>query len=834
MGIENLNSFFNPKNIAVIGASERKTSVGGLIFSNLKTNFNGQVFPVNEWRQTIQGIKAYPTISRIPTKVDLAIVATPAHTVPQIIEGCGKIGVQGVIIVSAGFDENDSTGQKLTKQLTEISKIYGIRIIGPNSLGVIRPKNNLYATFGDKKAIPGKIAFISQSAALCGTVLDWSQETKVGLSAVVSLGRMVDVELSDLIEFFGTDSQTRAIMLYIESIKKIRAFMSAARKYARIKPIIIVKSGKFHKNPEITINNDLQITEDFIYDAAFKRVGIVRVETIDELFNCAKALSMQPNPPQPNLTIISNADGPAVMAADQLIMKGGGLTTISETARLGLKTILPQYCNIINPIDLLEEATPERFRDTIQICLSEPACESILLIYSPQGVTKPHSIAKIVSNLADETKRTFLVTLMGEDQECQEARKILHLNSIPTFKTPEEAIAAFMNMYSCTRNLELLYQTPQEIGLDQKNQKSIKRTIMKAIKEGRSSLNVCESLSLLEAYKIPSKRIEITSGSKQVTDSYFSRINVTESKLDGLKLFLGSKKHTKFGPLIILGRIFDDIGEIGNVVVGFPPLNQILAKQLIETAKLTCPCKVAISIDRAVLEQTLVRFSQLLIDFPGIEININPIEIEGSKITAYDANVKLDINRDFREDVFNSEELVIAPYPKKYIAKQMLKDGSKVTFRPIKPEDEPRFNQLFMSLSQQSVRFRFFQVIKELSHDTLSQYCNLDYNREIAIISEHEKGQIMGVVTLIIEPNRKKAEYAIMISDAWQGLGLGSKLMDYIIGIAKDFEITTVHGIVSKTNTKMLSLCERIGFETKLTDEYTVETTLNIANKSKN
>jgi acetyltransferase len=834
LGIENLNSFFNPKNIAVIGASERKTSLGGLIFSNLKDSFNGQVFPVNEWHQTVQGIKAYPTIARIPIKVDLAIVATPAHTVPQILEGCGKIGVQGVIIVSAGFDENYSTGQQLIKQLTELCKTYGTRIIGPNSLGVIRPKNNLYATFGDKKAIPGKIAFISQSAALCGTVLDWSQETKVGLSAVVSLGRMIDVELSDLIEFFGTDPQTRAIMLYIESIKNIRAFMSAAREYARIKPIIIVKSGKFHKNPEITVNHELQITEDFIYDAAFKRVGIVRVETIDELFDCAKALSMQPNPPKPNLTMISNADGPAVLAADQLIMRGGHLSTISESALTGLKTILPHYCNITNPIDLLEEATPERFRDTMQICLSDPTGESILLIYSPQGVTKPHSIAQIVSSLAEDTKRTLLVTLMGEDQECQEARKTLHLNSIPTFKTPEEAVAAFMNMYSCTRNLELLYQTPQEIQLNQNKPTYIKKKIMKAIKEGRSSLNVCESLSLLKSYKIPVKKIKIASNTKEVADSDFSKIRLTESKpkqIDGLKLFLGSKKHTKFGPLIILGRIFEDLGEIGTIAVGFPPLNQILAKQLIETAKLTHPYKAATSIDTAVLEQTLVRFSQLLLDFPDIEININPLAIKGSKIKAYEANVSFDMNKIIREDTDQSDELVIAPYPKKYISKQILRDGSKVTFRPIKPEDEPKFNKLFMSLSQQSVRFRFFQVIKELSHDTLAQYCNLDYNREIAIISEHENGQIIGAVTLIIEPNRKKAEYAIMISDAWQGLGLGSKLMDYIIGIAQDFEITSLYGIVSSANKKMLSLCERIGFETKLTDEETVETTLTISNK---
>ena len=323
MGNENLNCFFNPRAIAVIGASESENSLGARILHNLIGSYQGLIFPVNAFKPTVQGITAYPSIDRVPSKIDLAIIATPAHTIPQIIEECGKAGVQDVIIVSAGLNENDESGQSLIRQILEHKRLYGMRIIGPNSLGVIRPKKNLYATFGDKKAVPGKIAFISQSAALCGTVLDWSSETKVGLSAVVSIGSMIDVNLGELIEYFGTDPQTRAIMIYVEDIKDFRGFISAARGFARTKPIVIVKAGRFKKIVNFTFCEINQLSEDTIYDAMFRRIGIVRVDTFNELLDCAKALSMQPNPCNPCLTIITNASGPGLLAADQLHLKRG-------------------------------------------------------------------------------------------------------------------------------------------------------------------------------------------------------------------------------------------------------------------------------------------------------------------------------------------------------------------------------------------------------------------------------------------------------------------------------------------------------------------------------
>ncbi|TRO47886.1 acetyl CoA synthetase subunit alpha, partial [Candidatus Bathyarchaeota archaeon] len=357
MGIENLNRIFNPKRIAVVGASDKEGSLGAKIFSNLiVADYKGEVFPVNPFRQTVQGITAYPSISKIPYKIDLAVIATPAHTVPQLTEECGKAEVAGVIIISAGLKETSSNGASLEKHLLEYQKKYGTRIIGPNSLGVIRPKINLYATFADKQARPGKIAFISQSAALCTSALDWASEAQVGFSAVVSTGSILDVDLGDLIDYFGIDAQTRSILLYIESIKDGRKFMSAARCSARTKPIVLVKAGRFKESIEAALSHSGSLGgEDSVYSAAFRRAGIVRVEAISDLFNCAEALAMQPNPSNPNLTIITNAGGPAIMATDYIISRGGKLSKLSNETLQALKRVLPSYCSVANPIDIYEE-----------------------------------------------------------------------------------------------------------------------------------------------------------------------------------------------------------------------------------------------------------------------------------------------------------------------------------------------------------------------------------------------------------------------------------------------------------------------------------------------
>ncbi len=814
--------------------------------------------------------------------MDLAIIATPAHTVPQIVEECGEAGVLNAVIVSAGFDECSTFGRELTQRILECKKAYGMRIIGPNSLGIIRPNSNLFATFAEKKAVPGKIAFISQSGAFCGSALDWSLETHVGLSAVVSMGQTIDVDVGELIEYFGNDAQTRIIMLYVESIKNARRFISAARSYAKTKPIIIVKPNKADKNQNLATSDTVQLKEA-IYDAAFRRCGVVRVETINGLFDCAKTLLMQPNPTAPDLTIITNASGPALMALDQINRRGGKLAEISDSTIDALRNLLPYYCGLTNPIDLLEEATPERYSKVIQTCVNDKANSSLLVMYAPTGLTDPLSLANIVIDSAKQTTKNIFVCLIGENPQCQEARRTLHRNGVPTFRSPQEAVRTFMNIYTRTQNLELLYQTPEEIDINQASPAPLKAILRHAFSEGRETLNLVESLQFLDAYKIPTIKTLIAKTSDEsaayasqlgypVTikplgyqysvkrenqtlsfDAFssaqlifhfnqlaeetsfgkaasFQGVTVQPKVLDApCQLFLGSRKDPQFGSIICLGTGGALTEKDRELSMGFPPLNQVLARQIMENAKALQYCKdtCANQFVTKSVEEILMRFSQLVADFPEIRrIDINPIVIKDGRAYAVHGQIVLDLNLFLRVGAEHRENLVIAPYPKKYIAKHTLKNGVKVTLRPIKPEDENRFNALFKSLSEESVRFRFFETIKEMSHDTLSRYCNLDYDREIAIVAQLEDGSLIGVVRLIFDDESKNGEFAVMVSDSWHGLGLGSKFTDYIIDIGKDLKLEKIYSEISPENTKMLNLCDNKGFTVKSLDEYSVNMTL--------
>jgi acetyltransferase len=886
LGIEYLNRIFNPKSIAVIGASDRENSIGAKILSNLiGAGYKGSVFPVNPSRQTVQGITAYPSVTKIPLKVDLAVIVTPARTVPQIVEECGEAGVSGIIIISAGFKEAGKAGAELEKQILEHQKKYGMRIIGANSFGVIRPKINLYATFADKQANHGKIAFISQSAALCASALDWAWEAQVGFSAVVSTGSMLDVDLGDFIDYFGTDPQTRSIMLYVESIKNARKFMSAARGFARTKPIVLVKAGRFKESSEATFSHSGSLGgEDAVYDAAFRRTGIVRVEAISDLFNCAEALAMQPNPTGPNLTIITNAGGPAIMATDNLVAKGGKLSQLSDETVRALESVLPAYCSIANPIDVYEEATSDRFRSVMEICLKDPNSNGFLIIYTPQGATAPSALAEVIVDLAKQTKKPILTSLMSEDNRCREARRILQRNGVPSFATPDEAVSTFMYMYSYTQNLEFLYQTPEELSVEQTNPTLLKGILRRAFCEGRKVLTLPESIRFLEEYKIPTVKtlvartpeeatvlssevgypVVMKALSPQVThkskiggvilnvcspsetaaffDELASRIkNYSAAEFQGVaiqpmmrekgyELLIGSKKDSQFGSVIIFGMGGTATEFFKDVAIGFPPLNQVLARQLVED---TAIYKRALSsgspLNVKLLEAILVKFSQLVTDFPEIkEIDVNPLIVGEDSAVAVDAHVVLEWDRMMREVAEHHDPLLIASYPKKYVAVRELKNGTRVLLRPIKSEDELRFNEFLMSLSEETMRFRFFQILKELSHEALTRYCNLDYDREIAIVAELQQGSrtIIGAGRVIVEPDGKSGEFAVLVGDQWQGLGLGSRLMDYIVTVARDMRLERIFGYVMANNYKMLRLCEKKGFSLEPLDEDTAKLSL--------
>ncbi len=887
MGIENLNRIFNPRCIAVIGASDRDGSIGAKIFSNLTgAGYKGEVFPVNPFRQTVQGITAYPSVSKIPSEIDLAVIATPAHTVPQVAEECGKAGVAGVIIISAGLKGTVDNGASLEKQLLEHQKKYGIRVIGPNSLGVIRPKSNLYATFADKQASPGKIAFISQSAALCASALDWASEAQVGFSAVVSTGSILDVDLGDLIDYFGIDAQTRSIVLYVESIKDGRKFMSAARCSARTKPIMLVKAGRFKESSEAALSHSGSLGgEDSVYSAAFKRAGIVRVDAISDLFNCAEALAMQPNPDGPNLTMITNAGGPAIMATDHLIARNGNLSKLSRETVQALKSFLPAYCTIANPIDIYEEATPERFRNVMEICLKDSNSSGFLIIYTHQGATKPVDLANIIVDIAKHTRKPVLTVLMSEDESGWKARRILQKNGVPSFTSPEEAVSTFMYMYNYTQNLELLYQTPEALPVTQPDSASLRGVLRQAFREGRKILNLPESMRFLEAYKIPTVKtlvaqtpeeavaasseigypVVLKALSPQVSHksqiggvilnvcsqseikSVFGEIanrvencsrtaefqGVTVQPMireKGCELLIGSKKDDQFGSTILFGTGGTSTELFKDVSIGFPPLNQTLARRLIEdTAIYKHAESTGHPLNVALIEEILAKFSQLVTDFPEIkEIDINPLIFTEKTAVAVDARVAIDRDRLIREVADHQDKRLIASYPTKYVAARTLKNGTQVLLHPVKPEDENRFNEFLKSLSLESMRFRFFEIIKEMSHEMLTRYCNLDYDREIAVVAELNDGNkpIIGAVRLILDPGGKSGEFAVLVGDELQGLGLGSMLMDLLVEMGKDMRVDKIYGYVSVNNYKMLQLCKKKGFKVETFDEETTKASL--------
>jgi len=892
MVIMNLEKIFNPKSVALIGASDEEGSVGFTLTKNLVEGYEGKFYLVNIKKPQILGFKAYQTVKEVPGDVDLAVIATPAKTVPTVVEQCGEKNIPGVIIISAGFKEVGPEGKALEEQILEVKKRYNfLRIIGPNCLGVIRPSIRLNATFIGKMPRPGRVALISQSGAMGSAILDWAVREGVGFSNFVSVGSMIDVDFGDLIDYFGTDPQTRSILMYVEGVTNARKFMSAARHFARTKPIIVVKAGKFAESAKAAASHTGSLTgEDSVYEAAFKRAGIVRVEEIDDLFNCAEALGKQPLPNGPNLAIITNAGGPGIMATDALISRGGSLAKLSQNTMEKLNGALPYFWSRGNPIDILGDAKADRYALALNACLEDENVDGVLIIYTPQGVTDPVSIAETIVNLVrtKKTSKTILTSFMGYE-DVEEANRILNRNNIPTYFTPEQAVKTYLYMYQYKRNLELLYETPEELPVDAAPPKRPLLVMMRnAAKENREILTELEAKQLLEYYGIPTVKSllaenadEAAAMASQVgypvvlkvlspdithkTDAGGVVLNITSEeevrktfneivrrakeykpgakiigvtvqpmvKKMGYEVILGAKKDPLFGPIIVFGMGGVGVELYRDVAFGLPPLNQTLARRIMEETKVYQILKGYRKYPPAnlkLLEELMIRFSQMLVDFPQLkEVDINPLFIYEKEALALDARVVLDVEGVFRETKPH-EHFVISPYPKKYETLWPLRDGRKVLLRPIKPEDEPLWLEMFQSFSPESIRYRFFEIIKDTPHEVRVRYCNVDYDRELAIVAElTEKGQrkIIGVARLVLEPDGKTGEIAFIVADAWQNLGLGSKLLDYMIEISAEKGVETIYGIMLRENYNAIRLMKKMGFTLQYHGDM-VKATLNL------
>ena len=881
-----INLFFDPKSVVLFGATDRTGSVGLTTLNNLLSSQDKRkVYIVHPKHEQIMDVKCYPTLSALPEIPELAIIATGAEIVPDIVEDCGKTGIKAVIIISSGFKESGEKGQDRESKIIEYAKKYGMRIMGPNCLGTIRPSSGLNATFARKGTKPGKIAFLSQSGALGTSVLDWAVSRDIGFSAFVSLGSMLDIDFGDLIDFFGVDPQTKSIIIYLESLgnnlENARKFMSAVRGFARNKPIIVIKAGKFQESRQAAKSHTgAMVGEDSYYNAVFDRAGVVRVDEIGDLFDCASILDTAILPKGQNVAIITNAGGPAVLTTDALIGREGKLAPLGEATIKSLNQVLPVYWSKSNPIDILGDASVERYISAIDVVLKDPEVHGVVIIYTPQGVATAVDLARAISKTAKKSTKPILTAMMGS-KEVEKARQVFYDNKVPTYEFPEEAIKTYMYMYHYARNLENLYETPEDMALDVGTPKNhLKLLIRNAARAGRLVLSEDDSKKFLNTYRInvtlphfaadANAAVSAASGMgypvvmkiqspdishksdvggvqlnlqtpeavrkafQEMSDAI--QLNIPGARIEGVtvqqmlttydyELIIGSKKDPTLGPVIIFGQGGTETEFYKDVAIGLPPLNQRLARMLIERTNvynmLSKGFRKKPAVNLRLLDETLIRLSNMIVDFPEIkELDINPLVVSGDRVIALDARIIIDENT-VKTEQSEFSHLIISPYPTRYIQPWLCRDGRSVLLRPIRPEDEPLEHELIAGLSPESSRFRFFYIIKDISHEMLSRFCNIDYSREIAIIAESTTGgkrRNVGVGRLVLQPGTAIGEFATLVADDFQEVGLGHKLTDMLIGIAQERGLKNLYGVILKDNAKMVGLARSLGFTIEAVD----------------
>lgn len=899
-----LDAIFAPKNVAVIGATETPGSVGRTILWNLISSpFGGTVFPVNPKRPSILGIKAYSRIGEVPAKADLAVIVTPAPTVPGIIRECVDAGVRGAIVISAGFKEVGAQGAELERQILEQARRGRMRIIGPNCLGVMNPLNGLNATFASRLARPGSVAFISQSGALLTGVLDWSFRENVGFSAFVSIGSMLDVGWGDLINYLGDEPRTESIVMYMETIGDARSFISAAREVARTKPIIVIKPGRTAAAARAASSHTGSLTgSDDVLEVAFRRAGVLRVNTIAELFYMAEVLGKQPRPKGPRLTVLTNAGGPGVLATDALVGEGGQLTPLSSETMDALNKLLPPAWSHNNPIDILGDASPERYAKALEIAAQDPNADGLLVILTPQAMTDPtltaeqlKPFAKIGGQHGLPYKPVLASWIGGSEVEAGE--EILNRVGIPTFGYPDTAARMFNNMWRYSDNLRVLYETPSLNALSQDpNRARATDIIAQARRENRLTLNEFESKQLLAAYGIPTvdTRVartepEAVQAAQQIgypvvlklySDTITHKTDVGGVQLNlhdredvirayraiqtsladkiaegavppppngqdhfqgvtvqpminltggGYELILGSSVDPQFGPVVLFGMGGQLVEVFQDRALGLPPLTSTLARRMMERTKIYTALKGVRGrppVHLNALESLLVRFSELVVEQEWIrELDINPLLARPPSdngagdggLIALDARVILYDSTVTREQL---PPLAIRPYPLKYVGQWTTKDGITLTIRPIRPEDEPMMVQYHKELSDRSVYLRYlhpFALDQRISHDRLSRISFIDYDREMALVAESvdartQERKIVAVARLTKLVGTGDAEYSILITDPFQGQGLGTELLRRLVQIGRDEKLKRIIAYIASENYAMQKVSRNLGF----------------------
>ena len=869
-----MDKFFKPESVAVVGASTREGSVGHILVDNLqKSGFPGQIYPINPKATEILGLKAYPSLTAAGAPVDLAVICIPIKGVPEIIKECGLLRIKAAIIISAGGKEAGEEGLAIDRAIHEEAQKADVRYFGPNCMGLLCPGSKLNASFAPFSANPGSLAFISQSGALGSAILGWATQNHIGFSHFISVGTMADLDFADLIDYLGGEISAKSILIYMEGITSPRRFMSAARAVSRIKPVILSKSGRTEAGARAAASHTGAMAGlDEAYNAAFRRAGIIRVQTVRQLFDCAEALGKAQRPVSGGLGIITNAGGPGVMAIDALAGWRAEPAALSSDTSKKLSEFLPPFWSHGNPVDILGDATEERYLKALQVCLQAPELAGLVVILTHQAMTDPTRIAEaMVPEIKKQGKPVLAVWMGGED--VAEGMRILSDGGVPVYETPEQAIDTFMAMYSYTRNLELLQETPARLPRElEVNRQQAQAYIQECLKRQSEVLTEIEAKAILAAYGIPvtptvsasssqaaarsatqlgypvvmkihSPQIthktdvggvklglknedEVRAAFDEITQS--ARSHAPEAQILGVtiqplvksidfELIVGTKKDLQFGPIILfgLGGIYAEV--LRDVAIELPPLNLMLAERLMQRTRVYRLLQGYRNLPPANLEklaEMLMRLAQLVTDFPEIvELDINPLFISEGKLLAGDARMIVQPS-----PVPAPRHLIIAPYPNQYVSDWMLEDGTPVKLRPMKPEDEPLVAEFLEACSDETIYFRYFRRIKKWTHDMLIRFTQNDYDREVGIMAvgvPPGPEVMMGVSRLVSTPDRQSAEFAIIVGDAWHGKGLGSKLMQRLIEVARDMEVKRLRGDVLSENHPMLALMKKLGFTLK-------------------
>ena len=874
MGAHFLDRLFAPKAIAVFGASKRPESVGARVFDNLRSGgFSGPIYAINPKYKRLYHHPCYPSISAIGKHVDLAVIATPAKTVAEIIHACGEHGVRAVIIISAGFSEGDNRDTTLNRMVLEAARQYQMRILGPNCLGLIRPAVGMNATFSKNTAKPGQLALISQSGALCTAILDWAAAHDVGFSAIVSLGEAADIDFGDILDYLAQDPKTSSILLYVEGIRDARSFMSGLRIAARMKPVVVIKAGRHIEGSRAaTTHTGAMVGADDVFDAALQRAGVVRAMTIEQLFAAAQLLAAPHRVTGNRLAIITNGGGLGVMATDRAIDLGVTLASLSEDTLDKLNQSLPSQWSHANPVDLLGDASPERYQAAVSACLADPDVDGVLVMLSPQAMTDTVACAQAVIDARHVNAKPVLACWMGE-QQVAEAKMLFSQHHLPCFPNPESSVEAFSYLASYYQNQQLLMQVPGPLVTRSEPDVDGARLIIESVlAEKRTVLNITESKALLHAFAIPvTQSIECDSANDALvvaesmdfpvamkinspdishkSDVGGVRLNIgnahavrscyqelieevhnkyPDAKIEGVtvepmvtpthgrELLVGVIRDPVFGPVITFGAGGIQVEILRDRSVALPPLNMFLAEKMIRQtriANLLGTFRNMPAVNMSVLVQVLSRVSEMVCELPEIkELDINPLIADENGAMALDARIVVEHRSPSLE---RYGHMAIHPYPNHLITQWQLVDGTNIKIRPIRPEDASIEQSFIRELSAESKYFRFMQGLNELTQQMLVRFTQLDYNRELALIAvlESPDGETeLGVARYVMNPDGESCEFALVVADKWQNKGIGSHLMSALIDAARQRGIKIMDGEILANNINMLTLAGNLGF----------------------